>query len=325
MIDPVAQLGDRLRIETIDAMKEILSNAKKAALTDRDLNDGIWYPSDYFDSLTEWKQHKRIEWFQRNKLYEKGWTLTSHFERKDDSPWHFIAKKTVDATTALHAAMKGPSIFECGNICQMVRYRVLERILGVEKFQRLFDSRVKGAAINLGYMNDDTLQPLRLFITFPFQDKTVDKQLMGTLGNRPLKVGQLVTLFGVALYPYKHPFGIHRAFNVICSDDTPHQQKFIGFGLDINGASEQDIYQEMLNAHNKPPSDTRLMNEEERQKFSTMRQKEGYTKFDQHTDRQVLGFFPLEIQDYNISLIWQLVQTPVEQILPALEVNYKTN
>jgi hypothetical protein len=328
MIDEKAQLGDRLRLETVAAMREILTHARSSAEKQENLNSGIWYAQDYCNALIQWKQAKRVEWFKSNKIYQNGYAPTSCFQRKDNTDLHFIAKKTVDASKALANAISGFGIYDCGIVCQIARYRALEKVLGVDRFQRLFDSRVTGAAVNIGYLEDDELQPIRLFVTFPKRDEAMRALATGTLdsmrvrGNLPVKEGQLVYLVGVPEYPYKQPHGPYRSFNLFCSDATQGRQKFIGFGLNPEGVTEHEIYEQMVDAHNKPSKHKKLMTKEEYQAVEDERKRLGYTQYDEHTSNDVLGFMPDSVQDYRVDLIWKLLHTPVEEIKPALQDYY---
>jgi hypothetical protein len=309
-------------------MKQILVNARKKAEKLADLNEGIWYGSDYIAELKRWNQTDRINWFKDKKIIAQGFAPVKHFTRKGTADLHFIAKKTANASEALMAAIQGFGIYDCGMVCQIARYRALERVLGTEKFQRLFDSQVTGAAMNIGYLEDDELQPMRLFVDFPLKDRTIQPLNMDEFnalrqpGRLPVKEGQLAFIVGEKNYRYKHPHGDYASFNLICSEATHGQQKFLGFGLNPEGEPEVAIYQKLIQAYNKRANTHELLNEKEYHEIETGRKLYGHTTFDDdHTD-EVLGFMPDGVQDFKISTIWKLIHTPTENIKPALAKNY---
>ncbi len=312
----------------IQSMQEVLAHAKSEANTVGDLEKGIWYAEDYCNALHRWGQNRRIQWFQTNQIFDKGFANPKYFDRKPGSGLHFIVKKTISATQALQAAITGVGIYDCGMVCQIARYRALEHILGTEKFNRLFDSHVEGARLNIGYLEDDHLQPMRLFIDFPTKERAEKALLEGTLHTMqqledlPVQLGQLAYVHGTPEYPKKHAHGPAGAFNLFCSQETKGEQKFLGFGLDPKSVSAKSVYDRLSAEHNRPQNFQKLMTERDFRDLQAMREQHGFIQYDSHTSDYVLGFMPDSVQDFKIALIWKLVHTPIDKIQPALLVNY---
>ena len=324
-VDFNTQLADA----TVEAMREVVGSGRKSAKKPEELNSGIWYPFHYFKALQKFGETKRIDWFQENLLYKEGFASRIHFNKKPTpNGFHFIAKPKVSASLAIDVAIEHFGLYDCGMACQIARYRAIRKIIGDEKFNKLFDSTVKGAAVNIGYREFDGVQPLRLFIDFVSQEKIRSvtredgQKINGKPDYRPIKRGQLAFITGVREYKMKHWNGGYGNFNVICCDDTPGNQKYLGLGITPEGLSEQKITQLMIIAHNLPANHKAWMKPEHFEILEGMRKKAGYGQFDNHTSKEAVGYRWGGEQAFKADLIWKLTQTPVDQIKPALEKFY---
>jgi hypothetical protein len=334
------ELRDRLGQATKAAIIDIIeNNAKKTANWRADksaLEKGHWYHTDYAMALLHWKQEKRLNWLKETRPFEFGYATTNFFVRAEcqqckPCKLEFIAKPAISASEALAAAIESFGITDCGNICQLARYKAIETILGVDKFNRLFDAK-RGAAINIGYQQDGPNQPMRLFVEFTAQReqaeaflKNVDYPIeFGKIGNRPVKVGQLTLFHGATNYRLKHPHGEAQSWNVICVDATPGKQSFSGFGLNPQGETEMAIYQRMIKNYNDRPSHQLFMTDKDYRYVESERRRLGKFVAAEVTTHTVGGFDAGGVQDFILEHIDRLIDTPVEHIKPALIEHYPT-
>lgn len=318
-----------------EAMLEILQYAdeiKRKTCTQREMLDkGIWYPKGYIDALKKWGATSRIQWLKEKDKLIKGLAPRAFFTPKHGSSFHFIARPEVKASEAVEAAIKGLGIYDCGMVCQIARYKAMLKILGEDKFNQLFDSK-KGAAVNIGYLEDDEKQPMRLFIDFPEAElgkaasEKNDLSILnwGKVDNRPVKVGQLVLFHGVREYKLKHPHGVGGSFNVICVDDTPGKQLYAAFGLGPRGVTEKKIYEVMVASFNQPSFHSEILHKNQLYSLNLIIDHtfENSTKQAKDPSESVVGYDPSSPQDFKIRRIWEIMQTSASEIKPAIEKYY---
>ena len=170
-------LRDRLGKSVVEAMQEMATledYVKRNYKNDRKyLHTGHWYPQDYVKALTEMGELELLEVLRNNGDLIAGREDSRYFDPIMDNVngkptrrnWAAIAKKDKLPSFALKVSMLGFSIADCGSVCQKARYKALLDILGEAKFNRLF-SPPHGQPINIGYMVDDDLQPMRHFVSF---------------------------------------------------------------------------------------------------------------------------------------------------------------
>lgn len=304
---------EQLRKVMVKQMQQIAEINQKNSSEAREFwKTGIWYCVDLFGSLTEAGQKELLKDFQSDNQYLAGIAPFSHFDRMVDENGyaaqnHFIAKKNVKASEAMDAVLSGLTVIDCGAACQLARYATIREVLGDEKFNQIFN---ENAPINIGYDIDDVRQPILPFIDYC--DKSNDEKNVGKRFDRPVKLGELVFLKGVPEGSFKKPLGVWNAFNVICSDPTPGNQKFVGMGLDPAGESELDIYRKMIKNHNLEEDPFKWIDPLTRPAYE-----EAYPyarMLKDHTSKSVEAFQAGSQQFFNIRLIHKLKQTPLENV-----------
>lgn len=305
------KFGNLLRESAIKWMKLISENNKTALNSYRTdqkyIRKNIWYPEDLLKACRDCKQPQIEDWIRKGNFHKLGFLPKKTFDYIKDQQdefriMHFIAKENVTASVALFAALNGISIIDCGVACQIARYGALYDVLGEQKFNLLFSGKRR---MNLGFVVQDQLQPMRHFIV------SCKNKDLGTLCNRPIKKGQFVYIGGVKDYISKYPYGYGGGFNVICSDDTPKNQKFIGLGLNPEGETEEEICKKMLEDYNKnewPP----IKDTDAEKKWEAMESSDQAIFMDDFKKKfpevnQVNGFDSKSIDDFDVEYIYKSI------------------
>ncbi len=313
------ELRDRLGRLTASSMQEMVQKTEEA-MRDRKLNEGIWYPHDYIRASGD-RQSKRLNLLKENGHLEHGWAPIKFWDPVYDlvgkqmvrRNWGFIAKKGVCIFEAIKAAKAGLSILDCGAVCQLARYDALIQVLGVERAARIF----KDVRINIDYAVDDERQPMRYFVRFTSE---AIAQYPGSVDRRMVKVGQLVLFNGVPIYASKHPTGMGSNHHVICLDDTPGKQLYVGHGLPSQGASEEEIAQIMVREYNQDPDHFSRAPSENQQKIDRILRERCSAAFrdskmpEDQPLKKVFGFDYGSQQDFCTELIYDLLQLPLSEV-----------
>ncbi len=290
---------------------------------------GVWYPNSHRLALnTLGAKAKQLNAFiQQKDGHICGYAPSKYFTYIPDQSregfnnkrvMHFLLNDNVLPSDAIRAARVGLSIIDCGVACQISRYGALLNVLGERKFNILFGNSSKGQKMNIGYLIDDHLQPMQYFVQPT--DATIASAARkefnkppreGEIGNRHVCKGDLLQIKGVATHRYKHPWKEDADENLICSDSTPGQQRFIS--LDSDG-TEAQIYDQLVVNYN------RMFDWAEIHPNFKNPQTEYYVAL--FKDHKVLNLDPAKgeginttsIQEYNLSLIQDLVNLPEDQI-----------
>ena len=159
-----------------------------------------------------------------------------------------ILKERKAPSAALDSIVNGHDFFgllDCCKVCQIGQYQALYRVLGKEKFDKLFDHQTGSPLVLSDYKN--THNPLLSFLECMIPEQ-------GTLGQRIVAVGQRIGLNNVNDYHQKHSLmGEAACFNVVCLQDKPGEQKYVGLGLHPDGMDELQIEELLVAEFNKPP------------------------------------------------------------------------
>lgn len=272
------------------------------------------------------KENKQLIGYVSPKFFDK----IPEKDKLKFRTWHFIAKPNVLPSDALKAAIKGLSIIDCGMACQIARYGALLDILEENKFNLLFSKNVLGL-INIGHRDSDHLQPMRYFVDFT---KAVDKNIVGEIGNRPVKIGQVVGFEGVKNYTFKYPYGQWKASNAICINDTPGEQKFVSLGTGPEGKTEAEICQNLLDNYNKHEEDLFIMAPQgdkmvdHTNKMISLFGKEAMNSSMKNLfplATKVEGYNSQTPQDFIVEIINDLIKLPLEQISIDFVKNHPAN
>lgn len=322
--ETLSELSDRVGRCMAESMQEIVAHSEKAYSgwkADRNLlNTGIWYPIDYALALKESGNNKRYEWMRDHEHLASGFAPKDQFASVivDDRRrhWGFIAKQGILPSDAVKAAKQGLAILDCGAVCQLARYDALCKILGEEKFNQLFGSSF-GDRVNLNYEYDDNLQPMKYFVDFSAQAK---KQILGSLGKRPVKVGQLVLFHGVPQYKQKHgPSGMGGHFNAIVLENSG-QQRYIAHGFPARGLTEEEVATRMIEEYNRDlqyelrtPTIRKVAEAFVIAQASCAKYADHKLPLDNPLEH-VIGYDRGSPQEFRIKLIADLVRLPLEQV-----------
>lgn len=301
------------------------------------LQKNIWYAEDLVKACQASREPKMVDYIKRENKQFIGFLPHKFFDRIPENggklkfrAWHFIAKSSVLPSEALKAALQGLSIIDCGMACQMARYGALLDILGENKFNRLFGKQV-GQLMNIGLWGYDTLQPMRYFVAFT---EATYKNATGEVGNRPVKVGQLVGFAGVKTYSFKCPYGPWKALSTVCIKDTPGEQKFVGLGSGPDGMTESEICQTLLDKYNQDEEDPYLLAPDNDKMVMNIKLLETVGDKDMAASIRKKLFPPAEkVEGYNsqtpedfiAEIIQDLIKLPLEQVSMDFVRNHRVN
>lgn len=322
-------LRDQFGAAVVESMQEMV-HLSIIAKQNGELDKGIWYPGDYIEALKakgNASSIQRYEWLRNKGHLVDGWLKKIFFQPVFQKmnfvsstivkrrTWNFLANEDVLPSAAVKAAKLGLSILDCGTVCQIARYDALLKILGEEKFNRLFSDQY-GQRLNISF-DDDALNPLRYFFDFTAAAKKGEN---GSVNERNVKVGQMISFNGVSKYLQKFPGGMGGNYNVICLDATPGKQLYIGHGLSANGATEKKIATQLIREYNKIPDHFSRVPETRKDMMQCILQIQNSADLEKDQIsvkkplKTVMGFDSGSPQDVCVELIADLVKLPLEQL-----------
>lgn len=306
---------------------------------------GIWYPNRHFEAMKKLlvmkdyaeEARKIYDYFLKNYAYTIGYVNPEYFDPIPETlperkvtymgglrSLHFLVRQDVLPSVAIKAALIGPTLIDCGVACQIARYGALLDRLGERKFNIIFGSSSKGQRMNIGYLIDDDLQPMRYFVEFTFESILYgmvhnsnhgEKEVMvGKIGARNIKVGQLVQIRGVATHWLKHPWDENGSHNLICCQDTPGEQLFLGLGTKDEGAREVEIGEGFVKKYNKPTDWDNKLPEMQTEQNREISKPYAAHKVDALYSEKMEGFDCGSIQEFKVDLIQDLIDLPEDQV-----------
>lgn len=325
---------DDLNSSMVNALQEVLLDSElrkqKCSNDIQELNQGVFYPNEYFELLEKFGQDKRNEWLKNKGSYYHGLLPVKYFQQKKESssptgyrPMEFTCKKDVLPSESIQAALKGLSLIGCGEVINLTRYGALNQVLGDEKFNYLFSS--------------DSIVHFPLGQNNPIL-KLLKETKVTSSENLSFKKGQLIYIdsaqtntfnvhshsFGTTnLYAIKHLLtGEARGFNAICVDDTYSKEKFIALGTSSAGVSQETISDILLQEYNKKPLDPKkiiskaavikLIQINDETTLKSMKQLEN-DKLSKEEFKALAGGIVTQIVDWNIDRVTQLAQSSLNE------------
>ena len=232
----------------ISYMKRILEDSAARISTASDmskdsLSGGIWYGIDYFSAAQMHKSSAFLQMGEGAGLH--GYAPEAFFQPVADpeSPtgrllYSFRLKEGKSPTDAIERLLKGPSLLDCGNVCNLASYLALRDLFTNKQFDRLFDPMGPTPLI----LTADGTSTLSRFLS-----KTI-------IGNeREIRRGDICYFSNCQEYVAKHPAGEARGFHVIACSENPH--RYLGFGLSPEGLSRNEVEQSLWNSFNEEPVD----------------------------------------------------------------------
>jgi hypothetical protein len=231
--------------ESLDGTMEQMMSKNKAT------SEGIWYPDDFKLSLESKAKEMPDD-------YWTGYADPSYFDKS--ACFTFTLKEGKSAAGAVRSLLKGPSILDCGNATQLAYYKAILDVLGEKKFDALFSSELSRLRISqLGIADLDA--PISLLADYTAASKA---RLEGSLGHRPLELGEECYFGGVRWYSNKHPKGFAGGWNVVCvGKNEQGEQLFAAHGFD-KPMREREIHRMLLELYNKErtPDDDSFIQEQ---------------------------------------------------------------
>ncbi len=233
--------SDQSDIQTklIDAMVETIKNINAKP---KDAH-GIWYPDEY-------EQYCKENGIEYKKEYITGYTNPEFWEQIGERET-FMMKKGKKASNALQAFLNGLTLGDCGNMMVACQYAALLEVFGEEKFNLIFDPESNPIVISQ-MMTGNPVQSSGYFFEFT---PGAEEALIGTVGNRPIKKGDMCHIAGVSFYTLRHPTGTSAGENVICvGKNEKGEDLFYGFdgAFKDKPLTEREIRSLLLENYNLP-------------------------------------------------------------------------
>lgn len=203
---------------------------------------GFWYPPSYCQFLQRFHQTKRFDHLVQNGHSYTGLMPSKFFKPISNAilPFghelcRFILAPGKKASEALESLRTNLSLLDCGATRDIAAYRALLNLLGVEKFDLIFSTNPQFLLMIGGFNThlNKLFQSVRL------------------RSMKDVQPGDWCYFSNVHEYIVKHPAGLARGFNVICCSTNP--LKFLGFGLDPNGATPDEIESALMDELNADP------------------------------------------------------------------------
>ncbi|MGD0664799.1 MAG: hypothetical protein ABSA17_03595 [Rhabdochlamydiaceae bacterium] len=200
------------------------------------LDQGIWYPEEYYKALQKCNKTARLEWMKENDCQRfRRCSLSTHsFSRL--SPTAFRIKDAILPSAALASIGKKMNFLDCSSIYTLAFFRALEEFIGVQKFDHLFAW--------------DSSTPFTFAADMHYSAASFlfDPVDIGNLGD--LQSGDKCYFSNIHGYEERHPLGHAAGYSVLY---TNLQHPFLGFGLSQNGLSKEGVEQALFTSYNQDP------------------------------------------------------------------------
>jgi peptidoglycan hydrolase-like protein with peptidoglycan-binding domain len=207
---------------------------------------GVWYAEVYKDKVYK---DKRPELWKDD--YWNGYADPAYFERIAPIDWRLLPGKS--ASAALKSWFKGLTIAECNSSLVAIEIDTLRAAVGDDKFDEHFGStsNVIPEANRLRIKSGTAGTPVESFMTQTEAAKTGDA---GTIGARPVKVGEWYYFYNHPKFLLKHPGSDWQGENAVYMGlNDAGKQIWSGFGA--SNVTEQEMLNKMVAAYNGERSD----------------------------------------------------------------------
>ncbi len=232
--------------QSISAIKEIckdhfyrMANCKKDLTL---LDNGVFYGNDYYLKLKEQGQTKRLEFLKNKDAFYHGYLPGKMFKQVVNSNSisgyefnHYVIQPGKAPSKALDVLFGRENLVltGCGEVCESAYNRALLYVLGEEKFNYIF-SADGDTPLSTGANFKTSLQPL-------FKKSTVSD----------MQEGDQIYFSNVPFYGQRHINGEAKGFNTFyIGGEVP---KFLGFGLNPEGAAQKEIRETLRKEYNRKP------------------------------------------------------------------------
>lgn len=184
------------------------------------------------------------------KDYEQGYANPDYFVRR--GYWDWVLKPGKSAAEGVRAFLRGLTIAECNSVLVAIEMNAIRASVGDTRFDEIYGSADVAVPAH---------QLLRISPYTTRQRPSIEKLLVttdaakgtagsGTLGKRPVKVGEWYYFQNHPKYPEKHPGADWQGENAVYLGLIDGQQKWSGFG--VERVSERYMLNKLISYYNKP-------------------------------------------------------------------------
>lgn len=259
------------------------------------LDQGIWYPEEYYKALQKCNKTARLEWMKENDCQRfRRCSLSTHsFSRL--SPTAFRIKDAILPSAALASIGKQVNLLDCSSIYTLAFFRALEEFIGVQKFNHLFAW--------------DSSTPFTFAADMHYSAASFlfDPVDIGNLDD--LQSGDKGYFSNIPSYEERQPFGHAAGYSVLYNTNLqPHP--FLGFGLSPKGESKEGVEHALFTSHNQDPL---VQTAQKKSKGSTVTWEE-FQRQRGSSPLPQIGKFSRRVFRPNSGRIESLARAPLENI-----------
>lgn len=261
-----------------ECLKKVNKNSKKYNSQSNSIKEekGIHCTDSYLETFCQLKDSSLV----KNKLfYELGISSLSnkHFwKASTDKLLRFEAKDNVLASDALNSFLEGLTICDCGTVLQASIHKAIEKMLGTDNYNEIFNSNFLPLIITSNlfvaktpYAKDleiadklDFLKREQNYLSFLFDDVQESCKITGKkdikIDESVIEIGDIIYLKGVKDYEKKHPpLVVSSGFHLICVDKNSDNEKlYMGFSSKfIEPLTLNQVKLILIDAYNLPQND----------------------------------------------------------------------
>lgn len=234
--------GPKRKQPEIEASEEEIgkrvAEKMQEANTGHSPTSGIWYDHNYH------AEHLRDpDLYPWDEDWRDGFADPGYFDRIGYMDWRLKPHKS--ASEGIKAWVRGLTIAECTSAIVAIEIDTLRAAVGDDRFDELY-----------GSADAELPEARRLRVRqgtagTPVGGMFTGTSETGTIGNRPVKLGDWVYFFNHPKYLLKHPGGAFQGENAVyVGDDDAGRQLFEGLG--VAARTERLMLEEMAKAYNLP-------------------------------------------------------------------------
>lgn len=314
MVNQIA--ADNLeRLALVDPEDPNFDRAKAIAA----LRGGVWYSTEYIAAFRKvnaalkkmglpftLQEIALLPPIGNLKYISKGNAPHEYFDSVGVLMWR--VKSDVSASDAIDAAVRGPTLTDCGGTCNLARHAALRDFWEKPRYDAIFKGRVF-----LGYPRYDYLD---LFVDFAQPTDT---------GSYKITPGAKVLFRNHPSYGLKHPCGTYQASHMVYTG----KKKYVSIRTPGDGLTKEEVVRFLRDEFNKP-IDHRLGGLVSNEEFTQLVDK-GQKFFTENVQIQtgdVPGLQLEKVEEFTVAAIMKLFQINVADIsdgvlsiiCPAFEV-----
>lgn len=212
---------------------------------------GIHYATNYQTECPgQWKDKYRL-----------GYADPDYFEQLDTQAWDWRLKSGRSASAAIKKWLTGLTIAECLSTTIACEIDAVRAAIGDAKFDKLYGSEDEDVpeSRRLRISTNTSVTPVGA-VSKGTATSHAGPAGMGTIGNRPVEIGEWYYFKNHPKYRKKHPGGDWQGENsVYLGWDSSGHQKWIGLGsstgppLNQPEVTEDGMLDELLSSYNAVP------------------------------------------------------------------------